>query len=56
MFFIGSGDFLNNLISFGFNTSKQIFFFYMFLTFKDLPDVKRTQSFCHVIFLRNRGS
>jgi hypothetical protein len=28
----------------------------MFLTFKNLPDVKQTHSFCHVIFSRIRGS
>jgi hypothetical protein len=26
----------------------------MFLSFRDLLDVKRTQTFCHVIFLKNK--
>jgi hypothetical protein len=56
MFSIESRDFLNNLLSFGFNTVKQIFIcFCMFLTFRDLPYVKRTKYFCHVIFSGNRG-
>jgi hypothetical protein len=47
MFFIDSRDFLNYLLSFGFSTAKQIC---LFLTFKDLLDVKWTQTFCHLIF------
>jgi hypothetical protein len=51
MFSIDYGDFLNDSLSFGFNTAKQIFlFFACFFTIRDLPDVKRTQSFFHVIF------
>jgi hypothetical protein len=54
MFSIDSKDFLNDPLSFGFNTVKQIFLLLHVLTFRDLPNVKRTQSFCHVIFLGNR--
>jgi hypothetical protein len=51
MFSIDFGDFLNNLLSFGFNTVQQIYFF---LTFRDLQDVKQTLYFWHVIFSGNR--
>jgi hypothetical protein len=54
MFFIESG-FLNNPLSFGFNTVKQIFlFFFMFSIFRDFSNVKQTQTFCHIIFAENR--
>jgi hypothetical protein len=36
MFSIDFGDFLNNPILFGFNTTEHICLFCMFLTFKDL--------------------
>jgi hypothetical protein len=48
-----SGDFLNDPLSFVFNTSKQIFLFLHVFTFRDLLDVKQTQYFCQVIFLGN---
>jgi hypothetical protein len=51
MFSINSEDFLNDPLSFGFNIAKQIC---IFLTFKDLSDVKRTQFFGHIIFSRSR--
>jgi hypothetical protein len=47
MFSIDSGDFLNDPLSFGFNTTKHIF---LVLIFMELLDVKRTQTFFHVIF------
>jgi hypothetical protein len=51
MISIDYGDFLNDPLCFGYDTAKQIC---MFSTFRDLPDVKRTQTFCHIIFLGNR--
>jgi hypothetical protein len=50
MFSIDSGDFQNDPLSFGFNTMKQIFLFLHVFTFRDLPNVKRKQTFCHIIF------
>jgi hypothetical protein len=49
MFSIDFGDFLNDPLSYGFNTSKQILLFLHVLTFRDLSGVKWTQSFYHVI-------
>jgi hypothetical protein len=54
MFSIDSRDFINDPLSFGFDTEKQICLFCMFVTFRDLPNVKRNQPSCHVIFLGNR--
>jgi hypothetical protein len=52
---ISFGYFLNNLLSFGFNTPKKIsLFLHVFLTFRDLQDVKWTQTFCHIIYSGNR--
>jgi hypothetical protein len=50
LFAIDPRGFLNNPLSFGFNTLKQISLFLHVFDFQDLPDVKRTQTFCHIIF------
>jgi hypothetical protein len=47
MFCIDSGDFLNDLVSFGFNSAKQIF---LFLTFTYLLYVKPTNHFATSFF------
>jgi hypothetical protein len=52
MFFIDFGDFLNNHLSFDFSIAKHICLF-LHVFHLDLSDIKRTQSFCHVIFSRN---
>jgi hypothetical protein len=52
MFAIDSGDFLNNPLSFGLTLRSR--FACMFLTFRDHPDVKQIQTFCHTIFSGNR--
>jgi hypothetical protein len=47
---IDFGGFINNPLSFVYNTTKQFSLFFIFLTFRDLPDIKRTKTFCKVIF------
>jgi hypothetical protein len=56
-FFTESQDFLNNSLYFGFNyVVQKTLILRVFFSFKDLSDVKRTQSFFHVSFLRNQRS
>jgi hypothetical protein len=50
MFSTDSNNFLNEPLSFGFNTAKQIFLFLHVSDFQGPSDVKQNQYFCHIIF------
>jgi hypothetical protein len=56
MFSIKSNDFLNNLLSFDLTLQSRFSCFCIFLTLRDLSNVKWTKYFCHIIFLGNRRS